>query len=135
MAFSARSRTQAETEIRGARFSEFLASDQKVHGSERRAAVDRFLKAIEAVPLTEDDSVATFLFRGDANFYLDWGSYEPEISSAGIKMKDGLAERGYQLRWNEWHEGHSWGSWRAHLDIALKYFYPDTGHPTPDTRL
>jgi hypothetical protein len=26
--------------------------------------------------------------------------------------------------WNEWHEGHSWGSWRAHLDNALEFFFP-----------
>ena len=26
--------------------------------------------------------------------------------------------------WMEWHEGHSWGSWRAHLDDALEFFFP-----------
>jgi enterochelin esterase family protein len=41
-------------------------------------------------------------------------------------FKDGLANKGYDLVWNEWHEGHSWGSWRAHLDNALEYFFPKT---------
>jgi len=57
-------------------------------------------------------------------FYVDWGTYEPTIQEVAADMRDGLQERGYDLLWREWHEGHSWGSWRAHLEIALDYLHP-----------
>ena len=60
----------------------------------------------------------------DIIWYLDWGSYEPEIAINARAMRDGLMSKGYKLNWSEWHEGHSWGSWRAHLDNALEYFFP-----------
>ena len=57
-------------------------------------------------------------------FYLDWGTYEPSIMQDGRLMRNYLQNAGYQMIWNEWHEGHSWGSWRAHLDNALEFFFP-----------
>ncbi len=39
-------------------------------------------------------------------------------------MVNALETKGYELEWNEWFEGHSWGSWRAHLDNMLMYFFP-----------
>jgi enterochelin esterase family protein len=62
----------------------------------------------------------------DIDWYLDWGTYEPGIMINARAMRDGLISKDYDITWNEWHEGHSWGSWRAHLDIALKYFFPIT---------
>ena len=59
-------------------------------------------------------------------WYIDWGTYEISIMLNGRSMRDGLIDKGYELIWKEWHEGHSWGSWRAHLDIALEYFFPKT---------
>jgi enterochelin esterase family protein len=60
----------------------------------------------------------------EIDWYLDWGTYEPSITINARAMRDGLISKGYDVMWNEWHEGHSWGSWRAHLDIALEYFFP-----------
>jgi len=62
----------------------------------------------------------------EIDWYLDWGTYEPGIMMNARLFKDGLTNKGYDLVWNEWHEGHSWGSWRAHLDNALEYFFPKT---------
>jgi enterochelin esterase family protein len=59
-------------------------------------------------------------------WYLDWGTYESGITTNARLFKDGLTNNGYDLVWNQWHEGHSWGSWRAHLDNALEYFFPKT---------
>lgn len=59
-------------------------------------------------------------------WYIDWGTYETGILITGRTMRDGLVDKGYELIWREWHEAHSWGSWRAHLDIALENFFPKT---------
>jgi hypothetical protein len=49
-------------------------------------------------------------------------------------MRDSLIADGYEIEWNEWPEGHSWGSWRAHLDNALTYFFPwDSVLNVPET--
>ncbi len=56
-------------------------------------------------------------------FYLDWGTYEPSIMEDGRLMREVLRNKGYEVNWNEWYEGHSWGSWRAHLDEALEFFF------------
>jgi enterochelin esterase family protein len=58
-------------------------------------------------------------------FYIDWGTYEQSIMQDARLMRDYLDNAGYQLIWSEWHEGHSWGSWRAHLDNALEFFFPE----------
>ena len=63
----------------------------------------------------------------DLKFYLDWGSYEVSIAYDGRNLKDAIINKGYQnVEWNEWHEGHSWGNWYAHTDLALEHFFPKT---------
>lgn len=57
-------------------------------------------------------------------WYIDWGTYESSIMMDAILLKDALITKGYQVSWNQWHEAHSWGNWRAHLDNALEYFFP-----------
>ncbi|MGH7496544.1 MAG: alpha/beta hydrolase-fold protein [bacterium] len=60
----------------------------------------------------------------DIRFYIDWGTYEAIIMNDARAMRDNLVALGYNLTWNEWHEAHSFGSWRAHIDNALEYFFP-----------
>lgn len=60
----------------------------------------------------------------DLKFYVDWGTYEVSIMFSGRAFRDAMLDKGYAMDWREWHEGHSWGSWRAHLDLALEYFFP-----------
>jgi len=62
--------------------------------------------------------------KKDIKWYIDWGTYEPDITINARLFKDGLEGREYEKEWNEWHEAHSWGSWRAHLDNALEFFFP-----------
>lgn len=38
-----------------------------------------------------------------------------------IPILDG---KGYTYQYHEYHEGHSWGFWRAHIDDALEMFFP-----------
>jgi enterochelin esterase-like enzyme len=54
---------------------------------------------------------------------LDWGTYEPEIPALNAATGALLAERGASVRTAEFHEGHSWGSWRAHAGNALRFVF------------
>jgi hypothetical protein len=38
-----------------------------------------------------------------------------------IPILDG---KGYTYKYREYHEGHSWGFWQAHIDAALEMFFP-----------
>ena len=52
-----------------------------------------------------------------------WGTYESLFSDWRPLMIN-MIPKGYQLQWKEYHEGHSWGQWRATLDDLLTYFFP-----------
>lgn len=56
--------------------------------------------------------------------YIDVGSYEPSLLGDAVQLYDHLRSAGVPVKFREWHEGHSWGSWRAHLDEALEFFFP-----------
>jgi enterochelin esterase-like enzyme len=58
----------------------------------------------------------------EIRFYLDWGTYEPVIAAGNEDMSEAILGGGYYLVCNVYPEGHSWGSWRAHLDDILKAF-------------
>ena len=60
--------------------------------------------------------------------YMDAGTYEPVIYHPSVELKEILEAKNWDLKWRSWHEGHSWGAWRAHLDEALTFFWPL--HPT-----
>jgi enterochelin esterase-like enzyme len=58
-------------------------------------------------------------------FYLDIGTYDiplliPMVRSFSVTLKN----KGYGLSYQEVHEGHSWGNWKAHIDDALLYMFP-----------
>ena len=61
---------------------------------------------------------------GKGRFYIDWGSYEPSISGINSRIQGILLSKGCGVKALEFHEGHSWGNWRAHLDEILIYFFP-----------
>ncbi|NQV42466.1 MAG: hypothetical protein HQ506_08945 [Candidatus Marinimicrobia bacterium] len=56
--------------------------------------------------------------------YMDAGTYEPSIYNSALSLQGILDDEQWNLNWKVWHEGHSWGAWRAHLDDALTYFWP-----------
>ena len=67
----------------------------------------------------------------DLDFYLDAGTYEQMIlvplEQTVIPL---LEQRGYPFQFDVYHEGHSWGNWRAHVDNALIRFFPGPGLKT-----
>lgn len=77
-------------------------------------------------------------------FYLDMGTYD--IAVLITRMNNFLPilqAKGYVYQYLEFHEGHSWGNWRAHIDNALEMFFPggatgvndQTENPPPQFRL
>ncbi len=57
--------------------------------------------------------------------YLDRGKYDlPLLLPLIGALREELDEAGYDYRYREYNEGHSWGNWRAHLDEALEFFFP-----------
>ncbi|RPH96731.1 T9SS C-terminal target domain-containing protein [candidate division KSB1 bacterium] len=58
-------------------------------------------------------------------FYLDIGTYDiPALIPMVRNLEQILETHGYEYRYFEFHEGHSWGNWRAHIDNALEMFFP-----------
>jgi hypothetical protein len=78
----------------------------------------------------------------DLKLYLDLGTFDIDVL---IPLVRGfipiLQSRGYDYRYEEYNEGHSWGNWRAHIDNALEKFFPgpalvvDQDEPAPATSL
>jgi len=52
-----------------------------------------------------------------------WGTYESLYSNMR-NFRDALLSKGYDLKWKELPEGHSWGLWRASVDDMLEFFFP-----------
>jgi enterochelin esterase family protein len=65
----------------------------------------------------------------DLNIYMNLGTYDlPIIIPLVRNFIPILQSKGYTYQYQEYHEGHSWGLWRTHIDDALQMFYP--GAPT-----
>jgi enterochelin esterase-like enzyme len=63
----------------------------------------------------------------DLKIYLDIGTYDIDVLIPMVhNFRDILEMKGYNYLFFEWHEGHSWGNWRAHIDNALQFFFPHT---------
>ncbi len=57
--------------------------------------------------------------------YLDLGTYDIGVLIPLVRnFIPILQSKGYPYRYEEYHEGHSWGNWRAHVDNALEFFFP-----------
>ncbi|MGA9408537.1 MAG: alpha/beta hydrolase-fold protein [Bacteroidota bacterium] len=64
-----------------------------------------------------------------AKFYLDVGTYDLSSTSyvfldLNRMFRDLLIAKGYDVTYAEYHEGHSWGNWRAHTRDILKALFP-----------
>lgn len=56
--------------------------------------------------------------------FLDLGKYDiPVLIPLVHGFVPVLQSKGYDFRYQEYNEGHSWGNWRAHIDDALEYFF------------
>jgi enterochelin esterase family protein len=58
-------------------------------------------------------------------FYMDIGTYDiPILIQLVHSFIPILQSKGYVYQYEIYHEGHSWGNWRAHIDNALIMFFP-----------
>ncbi len=56
--------------------------------------------------------------------YLDLGVYDITLLVPLVQgFRDLLQTHGYDYLYQTFNEGHSWGSWRAHIDDALEFFF------------
>lgn len=56
--------------------------------------------------------------------HLDLGTYDmPELIPMVRNLHSILQARGYTFEYGEYHEGHSWGNWRARIKNALEFFF------------
>jgi enterochelin esterase-like enzyme len=56
--------------------------------------------------------------------YLDLGTYDLAVLIPIVRgFVPLLQAKGYEYRYSEFNEGHSWGNWRAHIDDAMEYFF------------
>lgn len=71
--------------------------------------------------------------------YLDLGAYDiPLLLTLVRTFVPMVLNKSYVCKYQEFHEGHSWGNWRAHIDDALTFTFPSstTGlHPQKTTGL
>jgi enterochelin esterase family protein len=71
--------------------------------------------------------------RLNLRFSLDLGTYDiAQLIPLVRNLVQLLDSKGYEYRYNEYHEGHSWGNWRAHIDNALEMFFPGAGTSTKE---
>jgi enterochelin esterase family protein len=56
---------------------------------------------------------------------MDIGTYDiPILIQLVNNFIPVLQSKGYTYQYRVYHEGHSWGNWRAHIDNALLMFFP-----------
>jgi len=70
-------------------------------------------------------------FTSDARLrlriYLDIGTYDiPQLVPKVRELRTLLEKNGYELRYSEHHDGHSWANWRSHIDDALIFLLSET---------
>lgn len=69
--------------------------------------------------------------KRNLKLYLDLGTYDIPILIRLVRnFVPDLESQGYPFMYREYHEGHSWGNWRAHLKDALEYFFGTSGAQT-----
>ena len=73
--------------------------------------------------------------KRNVRFTVDVGTYERKVGAnflpqgegdfleAARRLKTVLIEKGYDTVYKEYHEGHTWGSWRRHLIDGLEYYF------------
>lgn len=60
----------------------------------------------------------------DLKFYLDIGTYDiPVLIPMVRSFYQFLKNLGYSPTYQEFHEGHSWGNWKARLDDIFEFFF------------
>ncbi len=74
-----------------------------------------------------DDQMIQAIENGPAvpvKFYLDCGTFETSNLEDNRRLSEALAAQNYFYLYNEYHDGHSWGNWRGHIDNILETLFP-----------
>ena len=61
--------------------------------------------------------------------FTGWPVHTKTWKLTGRLFSDSLNSKGYVFDWNIYHEGHSWGLWRATCDEMLTFFFPKGSVP------
>ncbi len=75
---------------------------------------------------TNDYEVYNLIVNGDKKnikFAGCWGTYEA-LDKNMREFNEKISAKGYNFDWAEYHEGHSWGQWRANIDLILESIFP-----------
>lgn len=65
-------------------------------------------------------------------FYIDIGTYDiAQLIPLVQNLQQILQNQDYPYQYHEWHDGHSWGNWRGHIDDALRFTYPSPNDESP----
>lgn len=90
--------------------------------------------AAQSTPFGYGDGSLLALIEGadpkSIRLYVDCGTFETGVSGYDLLEQNRIAEalfrsKEYELKYDEYPEGHSWGSWRARLDEILTYFFSE----------
>ncbi len=58
-------------------------------------------------------------------FFIDIGTYDIDVLIPLVQnLQQILQNQNYPYLYHEWHDGHSWGNWRGHIDDALRFTFP-----------
>ncbi|MCF6269406.1 MAG: T9SS type A sorting domain-containing protein [Melioribacteraceae bacterium] len=61
--------------------------------------------------------------KKDIKFAGSWGTYEG-LDENMNNFRTAITAKGYSFDWAEYPEGHSWGQWRANIDLILEAIFP-----------
>jgi enterochelin esterase-like enzyme len=56
------------------------------------------------------------------DFYMDCGTFDDLLESNRLMART-MEDNGYDLMYEEFNQGHSWGNWRDHIDDMLVFFW------------
>jgi enterochelin esterase family protein len=95
-----------------------LVVGQSSFASRRDDAIIELFRALSPQPLRLHLTIGTYETHVGP---FERGALEADFLRGNRLLRDVLVERGYNVAYSEYHEGHSWGLWRSHLGEALEF--------------
>ena len=84
-------------------------------------------------PATSPMNLIDVIARGEVKpvrFFVLVGLYDLDWREDGIRLRDTLASKGYDVSFLEIPEGHSWSAWKSYIDDVLVHLFPAERRPT-----
>jgi enterochelin esterase family protein len=79
-------------------------------------------------PATSPTNLVKLVAEGEVKplrFFVLVGLYDLDWRPDGIALYEALRTQGYDVRFLEIPEGHSWNAWKSHIDDALTFLFPE----------